>query len=101
MKPAATIYRDRGRMIKNRAGTWTLAFTIAYQPGHSGYVQLRGERNGLIEHARTIGIRWLYLPGCFGLVPIEYAVAMLDDVKYGDSYTQGVAAEDSLTEEGE
>lgn len=87
---ASTIYRNRGRLMKNRAGTWTLAFNVDYpaRPGHgrrSGYVQMRGKRADLIEHAKTIGITDLYLPGVLGLVMIDIAGLRLDSLETNEA----------------
>lgn len=85
MNAAPTIYRNRGRLMKNRGGSWTLAFNVtdAATRGadRTGYVQLRGQRDALIEHAKTVGIKDVYLPGVVGLMAIRYVKAKLDEME--------------------
>lgn len=95
MKTPVKIYRNRGRMIKNRSGSWLLTFTLdgfagTGRPG-TGYQQLRGKRDDLVDHAASLGITALYLPGVVGELPIEYVKAKLDEIErgideYGDRY---------------
>lgn len=79
MKPGTLILKKRGRMLRNRAGTWTLTFTVLERSRGSrtgtGYQQLRGKRDDLVEHAKKIGIEDLYLPGRPGSMPIEYVAS--------------------------
>lgn len=81
-----SIYRSRGRLMKNRSGSWTLAFNLVVAPGtmpsnRTGYEQFRGQRDDLIAHAEKLGIKALYLPGIIGTVPIEFAKLRLDSME--------------------
>jgi len=94
------IYRNRGRLMKNRGGSWTLTFTVvaikpmAFSPVGSGYQQLRGKRDDLIGHAETIGITTLYLPGVLGTVPIEFAKMRLDSMEKCEKMFAGISDEE-------
>lgn len=70
-----------------------LTFTVESQSGvtsahvkrsSTGYQQLRGERDDLVDHAVTLGMTTLYLPGVVGEIPIEYAKAKLDEIESGE-----------------
>lgn len=81
MKPGAKIYKERGRLIRARNGKWILTYTLASDPGRpgTGYQQIRGERDDLIEYAQnTLGMKTVFLPGIVGELPIEMCKTVLN-----------------------
>lgn len=65
---------SRARLMQNRSGSWTLAYTEVMPASFSrdtGYRQVRGKRDDLIAHAKEIGVTSIFAPDLMGARSID------------------------------